>query len=61
MENNSNILVGTVNGECKVNFEYMYADKNKRKVEERGSSIAIISKRGALAITGHAKYWKKLR
>jgi hypothetical protein len=58
-ENNSNVLVATVNDVCKVNFEYMYADKNNRKVEARGFSIAIISmKLGDLAITGNAKYWK---
>jgi hypothetical protein len=58
-EDNSNVLVATVNGVCKVDFEYMYADKKKIKVAERGFSIATIStKRGDLAITGNAKYWK---
>jgi hypothetical protein len=57
-DKNYNVLVATLNDKCSVKFEYMYGDKNRR-VEERGLSIANISNKGDLAITGNAKRWKK--
>jgi hypothetical protein len=56
-DKNYNVLVATLNDKCSVKFEYMYGDKNRR-VEERGLSIANISNKGDLAITGNAKRWK---
>ena len=51
------MIVGVINEECQVKYLNHYGDKNGR-VEERGLSIAQITTKGDLAITGSAKKWK---
>lgn len=53
----STVIVGIINERCQPKYVYRYGDKKKR-FKERGLSIAQVSKKGQLAVTGNVQKFK---